>query len=230
MCDVRVSVFGQPDSLRTVRERLFTLHGVQVVIISILNSILLQLVTPSPQQSPPCPPTVTIAECDRRESFAEYQRLDDDKQFTEPPSPKRRRIDPDSDIKRLDSDVIIVPPPRPDSTDSDVTRLNSDITRLNSDVLIASSPRLDSTDSDATTLNSDVLIDFSPRPDSDATRLNSDVLIDSSPRLGSTDSDTTTLNSDILIVPPLGHDKLIQVILTQQSPFQIPSLYMEVMV
>ena len=40
MCDVRVSVFGQPDSLRTVRERLFTLRGVQVVIISILNSAL----------------------------------------------------------------------------------------------------------------------------------------------------------------------------------------------
>ncbi len=41
MCDVRVSVFGQPDSLRTVRERLLTLRGVQVIISEfILNGTL----------------------------------------------------------------------------------------------------------------------------------------------------------------------------------------------
>ncbi len=108
---------------------------------------------------------MTIAGGDRRESFAEYQGPDDDEQFTEPPSPKRRRID-------SDSDVLIDSSPRLDSTDSNVTRLDSDVTRLDSDVLIDSSPRPDCTDSDVTRLDSDVFIVSPTRPrqtDSDAT-------------------------------------------------------------
>ena len=40
---------------------------------------------------------------------------------TEPPSLKRLRTDTDSDATRLNSDIVIVSPPRPPSTDSDAT-------------------------------------------------------------------------------------------------------------
>ena len=40
MCDVRVSVFGQPDHLRTVQYRLRTLCGVQVILSIVLKQCL----------------------------------------------------------------------------------------------------------------------------------------------------------------------------------------------
>ncbi len=55
-----VSVFGQPGSVRILRERLRTVRGVQVIIYEVLRlNYYFQFFIPSPPPSPPHPLTVS---------------------------------------------------------------------------------------------------------------------------------------------------------------------------